>query len=68
MRMLPLQEGLFKAAMRVSMRCIADSRKFLLALGLFALACGVGLGLWLTPASPVRWRVRWAARRSLPAT
>jgi methyl-accepting chemotaxis protein len=42
------QDGLFSAANKRIDEVYADSRKFLIALGLFALACGVALGLTLT--------------------
>jgi methyl-accepting chemotaxis protein len=42
------QDALFQAATKRIDDVYASSRQFLLALGLFALACGIGLGLWLT--------------------
>jgi methyl-accepting chemotaxis protein len=42
------QDGLFQAANTRIDEVYADSRKFLITLGLFALMCGIGLGLWLT--------------------
>jgi len=42
------QDSLFHAANTRIDAVYADSRKFLISLGVLALACGVGLGLWLT--------------------
>jgi len=42
------QDSLFQAANDRIDAVYASSRQVLLALGLFALVCGIGLGLWLT--------------------
>jgi len=47
-QVVALQDSLFRDANTRIDEVYADARKFLIGLGLFALACGVGLGLWLT--------------------